>query len=65
MQRDPEVPPQVGQDRQDEVRAQRQPTPHGRVDAGPDGGEEEDEDLNDSAHTSIFEVRREVKSRQR
>jgi hypothetical protein len=47
MQRDPEVPPQVGQDRQDEVRAQRQPTPDGRVDAGPDGGEEEDEDLDD------------------
>lgn len=45
MQRDPEVPPQVGQDREDEVRAQRQPTPDGRVDAGPDGGEEEDEDL--------------------
>jgi hypothetical protein len=45
MQRDPEVPPQVGQDCQDEVRAQRQPSPDGRVHAGPDGGEEEDEDL--------------------
>jgi hypothetical protein len=47
MQRDPEVPPQVGQDCQDEVRAQRQPSPDGRVHAGPDGGEEEDEDLDD------------------
>jgi hypothetical protein len=45
MQGDPEVPPQVGKDRQDEVRAQRQPTADGRVDAGPDRGEEEDEDL--------------------
>jgi hypothetical protein len=54
MQRDPEVPPQVGQDRQDEVRPQRQPGPDGRVDAGPDGGEEEDEDLGNRALKSVI-----------